>query len=281
MHDLNTTDVKITGEKLKQYRTSLKLNQNDFAEMSGLSRNIIANIEGGRSSLSAQNVLQLNDAINNYIEQNSLKISKNSFVNFLYGFISIDEIFDDTDTSSSAVSIVANAEIMKLNNLFEKLSNADQKKILDRMEHIISMYTEKENIPTKKVFIVGDTACGIPKEANIISEPVETTDLRADFALYAVGDSMSPIINDNDIILVQNSTDIQIGDIGIFEINESGFSTDYHVTCKMLKNINGTKLTLVPLNNSYDPIIIDTSNVAVKLLGKFIGTVKNSDRISF
>lgn len=281
MHDLNATDVKITGERLKQYRTSLKLNQNDFAEMSGLSRNIIANIEGGRSSLSAQNVLQLNEAINVYIEVNKLDIAKNSFVNFLYGLISINDIFNDQKYTDHVASIVTNAEITKLNSLFEKLSSADQKKILDRMEYIISMYTEKENIPTKKVYIVGDTACGIPKETNAISEPVETTDLRADFALYAVGDSMSPIINDQDIILIQNVTDIQIGDIGIFEINESGFSTDYYVTCKMLKNINDTKLTLVPLNNSYDPIIIDTSVVDVKLLGKFIGTVKNSDRISF
>lgn len=155
--------------------------------------------------------------------------------------------------------------------LYNQLSKSDQSKIMERMEYIISTYNNEDMIPTKRIAVLGQTACGNPIEAiEIADEFIETNELKASFALRAVGNSMSPLINDGDVILVKQTEELEINDIGIFQINESGFSDDEAVTCKMLKSVKDGIMTLIALNTAYDPIVIDTKKHNIKIIGKYL-----------
>jgi len=266
---------------MKNIRQTLNMNVEEFSKVSGLSKNIIANIEQNKSYIGYEQLMDVNIKLNQYIINNNSSLPKDFFLKTMtYQLdvpkeneprVEICKPFVTVDTSYSMTNTV-NFEKEKLYSIFEKLSKTDQVKIMERMEYIISTYKDEENIPTKRIAVLGQTACGNPIEAiSIADEFVETNELKATFALRAVGDSMSPLINDGDVILIKQTEDLEVSDIGIFQINETGFSDDEEVTCKMLKSIKDGVMTLVPLNPAYDPIVVDTKKNHVKVIGKYLG----------
>ncbi len=82
---------------------------------------------------------------------------------------------------------------------------------------------------------------------------------RADFSLTISGDSMEPIYSDGEIVLVKSQPSIDVGEIGIFVFNGSGY----------IKQNGGDRL--ISLNPEYDDIYIldgDTVMCAGKVIGK-------------
>lgn len=89
--------------------------------------------------------------------------------------------------------------------------------------------------------------------------PETPTTLRADFAIRVSGDSMEPKYYDGDILLVENANDIEIGQIGIFVLNGSGY----------VKKKGETGL--ISLNEAYDDIDVkefDNCTCAGRVIGK-------------
>lgn len=83
---------------------------------------------------------------------------------------------------------------------------------------------------------------------------------RADFALSIVGDSMEPIYFDGDIILVKEQDYIDVGEIGIFTVNDSGY----------IKKKG--QWSLISLNSKYKDIKPNEYD-NVKCWGKVIGRI--------
>lgn len=273
------------AERMKLFRNYFNLSQERFSEVTGLTRSVVANCESGKSTLTYSNLIESNAAFNSYIEYNNLNVKKNCFASIMIGMYGISEIFEVPKTDKYRV--VAGTSMSSYTNfgdvqkkfdkqksvmkLYNQLSSTDQAKIMERMEHIISTYEDELAIPTKRIAVLGQTACGNPIEAIAIADEfIETNELKASFALRAVGDSMSPLINDGDMILIKQTDELEVNDIGIFQINESGFSDDEEVTCKMLKSIKDGIMTLVPLNAAHDPIVVDTKKQHVKIIGKYL-----------
>ncbi len=79
-------------------------------------------------------------------------------------------------------------------------------------------------------------------------EEIEIPDTRearkADYALTIQGDSMEPIYYDGDIVLVKKQDAVEIGQVGIFILDGSGF----------IKKYNGDRL--ISLNEKYDDILL-------------------------
>ena len=259
----NNTMRKILSERLLKFRSNLGFTKQDLSNALGLSYGIINNVEHERTFFTFANLVDANTNFNNFIaSQPKFKnIKKNVFALSMLGIISPYDIhrteyrLDDYDA---------------LFKIYSQLSPTDKKKIIERMEYIVNSYNDE--IPTKQVALLGQTACGNPIEAIINSEEyVETNDLRASFALKAVGDSMLPLINDGDVMLIKHTEVLEVGDIGIFQINKTGFSVDEQVTCKILKSNKNGIMTLVPLNNSFDPIVINTKEEQIKIIGKYLG----------
>lgn len=84
---------------------------------------------------------------------------------------------------------------------------------------------------------------------------------KADYALTIQGDSMEPIYYDGDIVLIKKQDLVEIGQIGIFVLDGSGF----------IKKFNGDRL--ISLNDKYDDILLkDYSDCRCD--GRVIGRVK-------
>jgi len=262
MHEISVyqTNILPTGEQLKNFRESISLTQAKLELLSGLTRRVISNMETGKTAINFEYTIKLNKAFNiffsthNQTENTDLFVKK--FCPDIVNLIS-ESLYDDNQK--------------RLNQLYKQLSNTDRIKILERMEYIVSTYNDEESIPTKSIPLIGWTACGQPIEAiENTDEYIETNELKATFALTAKGDSMAPYINDGDILLIKETSEIEIGEIGIFQINSTGFHDDEEVTCKVLKSIKDGIVTLVPLNTAYDPILVDTRKDHVKIIGKYL-----------
>lgn len=85
-------------------------------------------------------------------------------------------------------------------------------------------------------------------DETISYEEISTTNRKADFALKITGDSMSPNINDGDIVLVKKQNDITSGTIGIFTYQNRAY-------CKRLLKSKATYLLSV--NKKYKTIKIE------------------------
>ncbi|MBD5130569.1 MAG: helix-turn-helix domain-containing protein [Ruminococcaceae bacterium] len=68
---------------------------------------------------------------------------------------------------------------------------------------------------------------------------------KADYALTIQGDSMEPIYYNGDIVLVKKQDSVEIGQVGIFVLDGSGF----------IKKYSGDRL--ISLNEKYDDILLE------------------------
>lgn len=82
---------------------------------------------------------------------------------------------------------------------------------------------------------------------------------QADYCIGVSGDSMSPMFEDGDVVLVKNTSDIQVDDIGIFQRDNEIYIKQY------------SHEGLVSVNKSYP--IMSREQVAI-CLGKVIGKVE-------
>ena len=126
----------------------------------------------------------------------------------------------------------------------------------------------KENIEMLKIPILSDVSAGYGKEA--LEEATHWIKLpsviakNADFGTFVSGDSMEPKINDGDLLLVQNITQLDSGMIGIFLLNDNVFCKRYHY------NPITKETVLKSLNLNYKPIII-TDEDDFRIVGKVVG----------
>ena len=102
-----------------------------------------------------------------------------------------------------------------------------------------------------KVPVLGYVAAGIPIEA--IEDILDYEDLDPKsfnpsyeyFGLKIKGDSMTPRIQDGDVVIVRRQPDIESGEIAIVCINGD------EATCKQIKK-QPEGITLIPFNPAYD-----------------------------
>ena len=97
--------------------------------------------------------------------------------------------------------------------------------------------------------------------ADTISVPDNEKTQIADFALRISGNSMEPKYHDGDILLVENSDSVEIGELGIFILDGNGY----------FKKFGGD--TLISLNPEYGEIILREYAEAV-CCGRVVGRLK-------
>ena len=131
-------------------------------------------------------------------------------------------------------------------------------KLADFFNVSVDYLMERTNEPTPssskdsiKIPVLGYVAAGIPIEA--IEDILDYEDLDPKsfnpsyeyFGLKIKGDSMTPRIQDGDVVIVRRQPDIESGDIAIVCINGD------EATCKQIKKqVEG--ITLIPFNPAYD-----------------------------
>lgn len=118
----------------------------------------------------------------------------------------------------------------------------------------------------RSIYVVGTSAAGEPIEyGDLDAELIDLSNIpaKADKAIHIKGDSMEPKIASNSIIFYHEQPTLEIGEIGIFEINGSA------VTCKKYYvDYESKKIILKSINPKYEPMYFARDQV--RILGKVV-----------
>ena len=122
-----------------------------------------------------------------------------------------------------------------------------------------------------KIPVLGRVAAGVPIE--MIEDVLDYEEITEDmakhgeyFALKIQGDSMTPRIWNNDVVIVRQQDDAENGDIVIAAINGDD------AVCKRLQKYNDG-IALISLNPVYEPIYLKKDEIdekPVRILGKVV-----------
>lgn len=159
---------------------------------------------------------------------------------------------------------------------WEKGRTLPDKQTLVRLSDIFNISVDLlmgKNDTTKKnlIPVLGYVRAGMPIEAyEDVIEYVEIPDAMAAtgdyFGLKVTGDSMTPKICPDDIVIIHKQDYIESGEIGVVLVNDLDATVK-----KVIKK--GTSLTLVPFNTSYEPMIFTPEEIVtlpVRIIGKVV-----------
>lgn len=160
------------------------------------------------------------------------------------------------------IQMLANYFDIKKSDLVE-----DKDKLYNQLKNIGTMYVS--NTDMVKIPILGVVKAGydylaqenwigsVDVEKNIISDGSEY------FALKIIGDSMSPVLIQDDIVVIKKQNDFENGDIVVAIVNGN------EATIKKGKKTDSS-ITLQPLNTAYDPLVFtydEVKSIPVTIVG--------------
>ncbi len=136
---------------------------------------------------------------------------------------------------------------------------------------IDTLMNNKTDIAPNTVPVLGYVRAGNPTEAieDIIDYEIISPEMAASgeyFCLKIKGDSMSPRICQDDVVIVKKQDYIESGEIGVVLINNLEATVK-----KVIKK--GTGITLIPFNPDYEPLIFTPEEIVtlpVRIIGKVV-----------
>lgn len=145
-------------------------------------------------------------------------------------------------------------------------------KIFDTtIDYILGQDNQSENQKYVKIPVLGEIRAGLPAYAteNIIDYEEITAEMARSgeyFGLQVKGDSMSPRIQEGDVVIVRKQDTANSGDICVVLVNGD------EATLKKIRHLqNG--IMLIPFNSSYEPIVYTKDQIQklpVQILGKVV-----------
>nr|DAS40549.1 MAG TPA: Repressor protein CI [Caudoviricetes sp.] len=177
------------------------------------------------------------------------------------------------------IEILANYFNIKKSDLVEKQTDKQidispvYNQLTDIRKHKVYSYAKQQldeqtdNLNEhRSIYLVGSSAAGLPLDyGDLDAELIDLSNIpaKADKAIHIKGDSMEPKIANNSIIFYHEQPTLEIGEIGIFEINGSA------VTCKKYYvDYESKKIVLKSINPKYEPMYF--AGDQVRILGKVV-----------
>lgn len=198
------------------------------------------------------------------------------------------EIFNVTSdyllglADSKLGKITAQSEKNEIISIYDQLEEQRQEKVLnyakEQLEeqensNIISIFNkpqDDEDYITDYVEGLVAAGHGTFQEDNLHMEVrLRANDVPNEYDTIAkvAGDSMEPLIEDNDLLFIRVANQIDINSIGIFQVNGKNF-------VKKLKRDYDGSWYLQSLNNSYEEIHL-TENDDIRTIGEVVEIYKN------
>lgn len=165
--------------------------------------------------------------------------------------------------------------------IYNQLEEPKQEKVLDYAKEqleeqnsskIVSIFDKSKNDEDYITdYVEGLVAAGHGtfQEDNLHMEvKLRAEDVPEDYDTIAkvAGDSMEPMIEDNDLLFIRVTSQVDINDIGIFQINGKNFVK------KLKRDYNGGWY-LQSLNNSYEEIHL-TENDDIRTIGEVVSVYR-------
>ena len=237
------------GTRLKARREQLGITQPQLAEMLGVSKGAIGNYETDANSPKATILFKVFDVLKcdaNYLFQDEM--GNNYPMKVSYDeYESIKKYRNLDDHGKELVNFTLDKETERI-ECYGKLGEASRPVTAFPMR-LISYYFKNASAGTGQLVI-----------DNLPDKDIEIPDKpeyrNVSYAIGVNGSSMEPAFQDGDILLVEATQEIEVGDIGIFQINNECF----------VKKLGEKEL--ISLNKDYKNIPLDETAAT---LGKVIG----------
>lgn len=192
------------GDKIKERRNELNLKQSELSLMTGIKTTTISNYENNVSTPNEQNLYKLMDA---------LKCD----ANFL---------FEWEETEQLQPTYAERQQIKKYRSLDEYGKKAVDGLLNTEYDRCTYHTTEQEIIHLPKSVLKASAGSGNWLDEQQL-ESVSVLDTpqsrKANLVIEVDGDSMSPMYESGDNVLVNTKSDVAVGDIGIFIVDNSGY----------------------------------------------------------
>ena len=179
---------------------------------------------------------------------------------------SVDYLLTGKEKSSSTEQLTVDEQ--ELLTYYKDLTKREKRIILETAETFSELHKTALKEPKNTIFIeyyslpvsagTGVYLDDCDRDMLEVEENPLTT--QANFALRVSGDSMEPVYHDGDMVLIESQPSVNVGDIGIFILNNEGY----------IKEFGGDRL--ISLNPEYDDITLCEDD-SFYCRGKVIGVL--------
>lgn len=257
------------NNRLKELRKNLKMTLKEFGNELGVSDAAISRIERGERKLTEQMIISIcnKDWTGKCINEDWLRTGQgemfktpngetqaivsnllNKDIPFFDIILRIVQNYQKLDNQSQeALNILCN----QLLETHERKNTADT--LIDFQKKRLSYYHKLASAGTGE-FLFDDLPCDT---IEVVDTPLSQ---QADFVICVDGRSMEPYYKDGDNVLVKKTSDLEIGDIGIFIYKNKCY----------IKELG--KNRLISKNKKYEDIIPDGNN-DIRIIGKVLGKI--------
>lgn len=227
------------GSRIKELRELNGISRNEFASMLGVTVGAISNYENDVSSPKEPILFKIIESLNcdaNYIFQDSVKIKTQQNDVTLAEYEHIKKYRGLDDHGKEIVDYALDKETERIQK-FGRLGESSNTTV-PFPKRLISYYFKNASAGTGQLVI-----------DNLPDKDIEIPDKpeyrNVSYAIGVNGSSMEPAFQDGDILLVEATQEIEVGDVGIFQINNECF----------VKKLGEKEL--ISLNKDYKNIPLD------------------------
>ncbi len=260
-------------ERIKKIKSEKKITNDKLSELTGIPLSTLSKIMAGISdSPKLSNIVAIAEALGcslDYIVNGTPENNHNytlfpDEIEFMNTYRTLD------NHSRELLNIVARKEAERLSaNSVEKENTVKyaRKKTTEKSAKILTGLNSvsgcgKRNILLYDLSVSAGTGVYLDDaETNEISIPDNEKTRVADFALRINGNSMEPKYHDGDIVLVEDTDSVEVGELGIFVLDGNGY----------FKKFGGDRL--ISLNEDYGDILLNGYSEIV-CCGRVVGRLK-------
>lgn len=271
-------------DRIKQLKNQKKITNDQLSNMTGIPLGTLSKILAGISdSPKLSNMIAICEALdcsldyivygrventNNYtLDPHEITIMEDYRAMDSYGKQLIDLVVKKEH--ERVLAMAANAAITQSNVSSERPNTSSGSRAKTKILPLIQPDSRAENrsFRRRKVFLYDlpvSAGTGVyldETRAEEINIPDTDKTKDADFALRISGNSMEPRYHDGDVLLIQNCDSVEVGEMGIFILDGSGY----------FKIFGGDRL--ISINSQYNDILLKDFEEII-CTGRVIGKLK-------
>lgn len=248
------------NERVKELRKTLDLTMEKFGEKLGVGKTAISKIEKGENNLSDQMFKSICREFN--VNEEWLRTGEGGNDNMFKSNSTLDKLASDYGLTNH--DYVFLEKLLKNRKFLSSLEDfcIDYGRAMDSQNtarpsaiipvRLISYYYKNASAGSGQLIIDS-----LPEKNIEIPDIPEYKD--ASYAIGVNGSSMEPAYHDGDILLVEATQEIKIGEIGIFQLDNECY----------VKKLGEDEL--ISLNSEYENIPL---NESAKIMGKVIASIQ-------
>ena len=261
--------------RIKKIKSEKKITNDKLSELTGIPLGTLSKIMAGISdSPKLSNMVLIADALGctlDYIVSGTPE-NTNNYTLSAEEILLVEDYRSLDRHGKELVSMVAHKELDRIIGAEQTEITKPEKKT-EKTAKVLTLpkadvaKTASSDFARKTVFLYDLPVSAGPgvylddTMADEISIPCNERTMSTDFALRISGNSMEPKYHDGDILLVEDTDNVEIGELGIFVLDGNGY----------FKKYGGDRL--ISLNSDYGDILLLDYNEAV-CCGRVIGKLK-------